>query len=512
MDKTVENNFHNAGARRFNRGIIYSAFLILSIVAVYWRVFKYPYIQDDWYIINSIRTLGNAEYLSSIFSATGNLFYRPVGQLYFLLLYNLSGLDPIGFHIGAILIHFLSSLLIVAIANELTGDKLISWTAGFFYAVSVTVHLDSMLWMVGIYDIGGALFFFLSFLLFIKKRVTFSAIVYCLALFTKESTIILLPVLLLYQLHRDNSGKKFLEKFLSEVKALWKHGIILLIYFLIRIPSLASVPIESDNPYQIQLTGIHVLDNITSFFKWALEGLNPYFELPLSGISIIIVFSILFFGVYRIARIEKAKTLFLGGWMALGLLPVIFLTNHFFRYYLTYSLPAFIIFILYGVRASISIFSLKHYVHAMVFIIVICTSVISSSIYFGVLDRQGLNVPTIPGSGNLIRKGAVVHLVQNYLLKEYPTLPEHVSLVFNWVPIISFGGSIGPRIWYNDPTIHVYEVLRVNKDSSGMHVKLSPDENQQPARVDPKNTLLIKYHGDYIRTTNIDDFVQGAPN
>jgi hypothetical protein len=512
MNKIVENNSPNTGVWRFNRRIIYSAFLILSIVAVYWRAFKYPYIQDDWYIIDSICKLGNADYLSNIFSATGNLFYRPVGQLYFLLLYNLSGLDPVGFHIAAILIHCISSLLIVAIANELTGDRLISWTAGFLYAVSVTVHMDSMLWMVGIYDIGGALFFFLAFFLFIKKRVIFSAIVYCLALFTKESTIILLPVLLLYQLHRDNSGKRFLEKFLSGVKAFWRHGIILLVYFLIRIPSLASVPIKSDNPYQIQLTGIHILDNITSFFKWAFEGLNPYFELPLSGISIIIGFSILFFGVYRIVRTGKAKIFFLGGWMALGLLPVIFLTNHFFRYYLTYSLPAFIIFMLYGVRASISIFSLKQYVHAIVFIIMICTSMISSSIYFGILDRQGLNIPTIPGSGNLIRKGAVVHLVQNYLAKEYPSLPGHVSLVFNWVPTVSFGGSIGPRIWYNDSTIHVYEVLRVNKDSSGTHVQLSPDENLQPARVDPKNTILIKYHGDYIRTTNLTDFLQGAPN
>ena len=42
-------------------------------------------------------------------------------------------------------------------------------------------------------------------------------------------------------------------------------------------------------------------------------------------------------------------------------------------------------------------------------------------------------------------------------------------------------------------------------------MELSQDEDGKPANVDPKNTLLIKYHGDYIRTTNLPDFLQGAP-
>jgi hypothetical protein len=512
MDRKVANTLAGSQQSGLRRQLIFAVFLLISIVAVYWRIFKYPFIQDDWYIIDSLRSLGNLGYLSTIFSATENLFYRPIGQLYFFVIYNLSHLDPSGFHVAALSIHFCNSFLVVAIARKLTEDTVISWSAGFLYAVAITIHMDSMLWMVGIYDIGGAFFFFLALLLFIKRRTTLSAITYCLALFTKESTIILLPIIFLYQLCQDEREKQFIRKFINQVRKLWLYEVILIIYLLIRIPSLALVPIDTENPYRIQFAGGHIIDNISLFFKWAFEGLNPYFELQWNEVIIIVVFVILFIIIHRKSKVEQIKLFFLEGWLVFGLLPVIFLTNHFFRYYLTYSFPAFIIIILYGVRALASRTSLKRNVTVGAGIVGIAAIVISSSLYFAKLDRQGLNVPTIQGLGNLTRKGAVVQMVQNYLLSKYPSLPDHATIVFNWVPTVSFGRSIGPRIWYNDSTIHVYEVLHITNDSSGRHVQLSQDENHENPNVDPKNTILIKYHGDYIRSTTVSNFLKDPPD
>lgn len=166
---------------------------------------------------------------------------------------------------------------------------------------------------------------------------------------------------------------------------------------------------------------------------------------------------------------------------------------------------------LYGFRSMIVSLKTNHKIVISTYLIVITTSIISSMIYFAELDKQEFDVPTIPGSGNLIRKGTIVNMVKNYLLSEYPVLSKNTSLVFNWVPTIAFGRSIGPRVWYNDTTIRVYEAVYVRVDSLGMYVEPSTGNDQEINKLDPHKTLLLKFHGDYIRTTDLKDFLDRSP-
>ena len=485
--------------------------MLLSIILIYGRVFKYPFIQDDWYILDSIRSLGCMKYLSGIFSVTDDIFYRPVGKVYFVGIYQIFRFDSMGFHIVALFLHFVNSLLVVYIALEITGDRLISWSTGFLYAVAITVHMDSFLWMVGIYDIGGAFFFFLSFLLFLRGKLSWSAAVYCLAIFTKESTIILLPILFFYKVYEAKNLNPFYQNFKLHATALWRHIITLVLYGIIRIPSIALIPTSNDNPYHFQLTGPHIEENINLFFRWGIEAINPFFEISFYPSLVIFGFIILLILIHYRSKIEPGKAFFLELWMILGLLPVIFLTNHFYRYYLTYSIPSFLILLLYGFRSMIVSLKTNHKIVISTYLIVITTSIISSMIYFAELDKQEFDVPTIPGSGNLIRKGTIVNMVKNYLLSEYPVLSKNTSLVFNWVPTIAFGRSIGPRVWYNDTTIRVYEAVYVRVDSLGMYVEPSTGNDQEINKLDPHKTLLLKFHGDYIRTTDLKDFLDRSP-
>jgi predicted membrane-bound dolichyl-phosphate-mannose-protein mannosyltransferase len=506
MDTKIGNNFQNSKNLSSKWEIILTMLLMTAILSVFWVIFKYPYIQDDWLIIGSIKSLGNVGYLTGIFSDNNSLFFRPVGQLYFLIIYNLFHLNTFGFHLIALVLHFFSSLMVVKIVKYLTNDPLTSWAAGFLYAVAIKIHMDSLLWMAGFYDIGGAFFFFLSMIFFIRKKWLLSGLAYCLALFTKESTIILLPVLLLYGLYMDKSEKRLGKKIWSQLKNIRVQLIALFIYVLVRLPLFTSLPVESNHPYRIQLTVEQFIANTILFINWSVEAINPFIDLPSMSIvaAILIASSILL--IHMKNRTEIYKMVFLEGWIIIGIFPVIFLSDHFYRYYLTYSLPAFILIIILGLKELSSLFINNKKIIQNAIIGVTLVSIISSSYYFSEMDKQGFNIPTMQGSGNLIRKGAIVKMVQNYLGNHKPTLQPGTTFLFNWIPTVAFGKEQGPRIWYNDNSIQVYEIQHVGRDNVGIFPITERMESSTNKFLELDKTIFLAFHGDYIREVSEDQF------
>jgi hypothetical protein len=105
------------------------------------------------------------------------------------------------------------------------------------------------------------------------------------------------------------------------------------------------------------------------------------------------------------------------------------------------------------------------------------------------MSRKGIDVPPINGSNNLLRKGAVVNLLHDYLFSTHPVLPKGTTIVLDWMPASAFCGNAGPRIWYGDTTLQVYEIQNT-VDSLGFAAK------QDPGRpFDPLRTILITFHG-----------------
>ena len=140
--------------------------LTLSVVvitcAVYWQVFSFPFIQDDWALLELFRTNDPITQLIQIFNPIGKIFYRPLAQAYILVMHALFGVNAIPFHIVAILLHIINSYLVALLIYAVVGDRLISYLSALVYAAAIAIHLDPLAWAVGIYDLGGAFFFFIT--------------------------------------------------------------------------------------------------------------------------------------------------------------------------------------------------------------------------------------------------------------------------------------------------------------------------------------------------------------
>ena len=95
---------------------------------LYWRVLAYPFIHDDWYWLLAFRRAEASgtelAFIQTLFSPDGQLFFRPLGQLYFFMLYLWTGVNPVPIHILALLIHTTSAFLLTMLVWELLEDRL----------------------------------------------------------------------------------------------------------------------------------------------------------------------------------------------------------------------------------------------------------------------------------------------------------------------------------------------------------------------------------------------------
>ncbi len=133
-------------------------------------------------------------------------FYRPITILFFSLDYSIWKLNPFGYHLTDLILHILVSILVFFLIRLLTNGK--QGTA-WLSAIIFTTHPILVLIVPAILrlDILPTLFLLLSLLLFLKHLSTvshkkylllFSILFYVLALGSKETAIILPPLIFSY--------------------------------------------------------------------------------------------------------------------------------------------------------------------------------------------------------------------------------------------------------------------------------------------------------------------------
>jgi hypothetical protein len=179
-----------------------TVFLALVILAIYWPLSKYWYVQDDWGSLHQFMFESPRTILAATFRLDGQTFYRPFGVLYNWGIYSVFGLNAGGFHALALGWMFAAGYLVMLIARELTKDELVSWGAAFIYVSASSIHLDTQLWLVGSFELGAVTFSLASILTFMRGRYVCSAGLFLLALGFKESAIVTLPTIALFHFLR----------------------------------------------------------------------------------------------------------------------------------------------------------------------------------------------------------------------------------------------------------------------------------------------------------------------
>lgn len=345
-------------AIKFFKPIICIVILAFLSFTLFRHSFDAYFFQDDWFSFK----LAGEEFkgMVSFFTPRSDVIYfRPFGmQVPFLLSRFLFGFQSLPFHIIIFLTSLINSYLIFLLLKKLSFDWRLSFVGAFLYATSA-LHFILFYWMATYSFVLGTTWYFLSFLFFLyseNKRNNFfwiSLMMFIIGLLTNEMIITLPIVLGLYQL-------LFVRK--KTLKNLVPFIIGAVVWVMLRF---YVFPPSTSGNYTIQI-GFHILSNLKSYLFWSFnwseimteQMIRPFiFNYQLDGyrpvvISSIASFLLLFILLFMLPAISFLKKKHKGnirfivfGSLSyiIGLIPVLFFTQHKFPYYLSISQLFFIL-------------------------------------------------------------------------------------------------------------------------------------------------------------------------
>jgi hypothetical protein len=431
--------------------------MVAVTVLLYWPTVIQPYVYDDWLILYSLFS-GSISAVSDAFTPFDKLIYRPVAMVYFGLVYTVFGLDATGCHVIALILHAVNGFLVAHVLRSITGVRAASFATGILYTAAASIHLDSLLWLVGFYDIGGMFFVLASFAFFLAKRNGLSVVCLALALLVKEATLFVVPVLVLYVLLFDASSWPKLRL----------HVVVAGGYILLKVLGTSPFQIEPDHPHRVDLWGEHIAANAGFYARWLGESFFPSLQLSgsaLLGLAAILVIGAVIqaIGMHRpLSSQEKKHLVFFLAWTVVGLLPVLILTNQAARYYATYALVPFLFLILYLVARTIP--DSRSLYRSIVFGGIVAGSVLSNLSHVGHIfaeERRGVAISE--GRFHLIHKADTETRFRNELRRAHPTLPPHATVVVTGPSLLLGGDGAAVKLWYNDTTLRVISLLEYHR-------------------------------------------------
>lgn len=308
------------------------ALIFLSVLLLFYSSLNYYFFQDDWFVLNWVRE-GN--WRSFFDFRTDIIYWRPLSMpLFFKLGTFLFGLNPKGFHLVVFLFHFINIILVYMLAATLKITRLSSVIISFIYATA-SFHFVPLSWLSTTSYIVGPTFIIATLILFLKQRIFLSLIFFILALAASELGLMVIPIVVLLP-----------KNFKLILKPLLVFLAIALIYLILRF---LIFPMPATGQYQLEFSN-KVLINFIWYFLWFFnvpEKMSTiiFFTMPESfvnafaflkylAIPLIIILAFLLFGIFSNKKRELLRGIVI---FLVGILPVIFLTNHAYAMYLVIS-------------------------------------------------------------------------------------------------------------------------------------------------------------------------------
>jgi hypothetical protein len=112
----------------------------LAAVWFHWLALKTWFLGDDFaWLIHSTEFYNFHEFLVAVFKPMAQGTIRPWSdRIFFIVFYRIFGLDPLPFHIWAMLTQCANILLLLAIVRRLTGSRLAAWMAALIWTVNTS--------------------------------------------------------------------------------------------------------------------------------------------------------------------------------------------------------------------------------------------------------------------------------------------------------------------------------------------------------------------------------------
>ncbi len=331
--------------------------IVLITLFIYKQSLSFYFFQDDWFVLDTIKNI-HLNNIFSIFSARQDVvYYRPVGmQLFFFLSKSLFGLNPINFHLLSFFFHILNIFMIGLISFQIFRSKFASAVSSFFYAVA-SFHFMTLSWIsltwnnIGTFFVFSSIYFYLKFSLSEKLIDYFLAVsLFFVALFSTEFAALTPIIAALISLLSPN---KINFRGIKKTLLILSPPILaIIVYISFRLTHSA---IQTTSDYKIVIS-TKIIKNLIWYFLW-LTGVPQElkFNLSISQLKIaraflngagfeILLFFLFWLGIIILAifLLKKNKSpaklnIVVALIFLIGLIPVIFLPNHTFPYYLNIS-------------------------------------------------------------------------------------------------------------------------------------------------------------------------------
>lgn len=160
-------------------------------------------LDEQWLLINNTNFLSSDNGIKEAFSQSIlQVYYRPLLMVGFVIEYRLFQLQPFGYHLGNLILLITSACLFFRVLSKFSGERMSNIILSLVF-VSHPLLVHATTWIPGRNDLLLSVFVFFSLLVAnrylqsgqpgLLLMLTFA---YCLALFTKETAVVL-PVIIL---------------------------------------------------------------------------------------------------------------------------------------------------------------------------------------------------------------------------------------------------------------------------------------------------------------------------
>ncbi|HXX62153.1 MAG TPA: hypothetical protein VEO56_00025 [Bacteroidota bacterium] len=498
--------------------VLLSCLLAATVLLLYLPLIQFPFVQDDWALLHQFTFQPAQSIIHLIISPGGSLFYRPLGILYCWLVYLLFGLHPLGFHLLSLLALMACAFIVVAVAYEFTGDRLVSWTSGFLFATSANVLIDPQMWLSGVFDIGATVGGLLCLYAFLRNRFALSALYYMAAVGFKESMAMMFFVVLTWTLLKGRGSsheKQTVRQSFDELK--W-HGVVFVGFLAHQAFGASVFALQDTHPYAARLLGTHIGTNFLYYSLWALQATLPLKNLLFSSLEGLTVLCIAAFlpallfaaGIWHRHKAGQHPSaaahdaLFTAIWFLLLLYPALTLKGHLIRYYLLVALPPLAIGVSLLMKFTSQIVGGTQGGTVLACFLLITGNLTDAAVHVGrrvsLGVRDGAHISNTDGGNRLIGKAAIVRNAWNSLVSVIPAVPTQSLLVIGGLETGCFADKYGIQVWYRDSTL-TFTSSPISVDSAGfVRATIETDDpwNRPDAtsvRVFPLSRTFQVYYG-----------------
>ena len=450
---------------------------------------------DDWKWMHHIRALSPRAFLLELFQPVDAFFYRPLSGLWHFLVWHGFQGDALPYRVVSLLALAASGWVVYRIGLHLFARmqegggpvQVPAFCAAVLYVTATSIHMDPMIWGVGINEHGSLLFSLLAVWLLLRGMHRRAAACFLVSLLFKESTL-WFPFLAagVAWVRRDRS-----RPFTSLIPAILPYLLVAGVFLALRLAGDPVTGLGAQHPYVLRLTwrGLQALG--MTYASWLFMALIPMgaenaiihqvldrLVRPQVAGVVLAMLPVLAAGIFlwigRGVRAARKGGLLLAAWLLLGGGLYLLLPNHVYRYYLLSALSPALLLATWMAAQALARAGLPPRLVSLVVAAWTCWAAVAGAAYFRHRCAEGLEQRFHEGTNFLIARGTAVQLAREYLQAQRPRIPRGAVLVFTGVDAWGFYKSAGPRLWLDDPELVAANLADIGLDERGWYFDRPP--------------------------------------